>query len=702
MEYHISCINFKRTSATIADMLRLSMLACIALIICLLPAESRTYMVDDNGFADFKTIGKAVVAASNGDTVYIKPGVYNESFTLNKSLILTPLIGEKGDIILEGKGKDIGVKITADGCSIDGLIIKNFNKAGIDVLSSDNIINNIKFENDNPAILIESANRNLISNNVMTDCRGGVALKDSSNENTIKKNEIDGGLVSIYLDKADSNSILSNFLTGASLGIWLTNSTSTEVVGNDISSKTFGIWVTNSSIGKLADNRAAHSSWGIYLMNATGMGITNNSIKDVESGITLESSKDNAVIGCRVTNSSTAFNIGSSSNNTIDDNSITDAKDTAIDLGYSNNNVFTGNQISRGERGILIAYSSANSLRDNKLKDIRHGLYVDGESFEDYNNSIDESNEIDGKPITYICGKSGGLIQHRDLAHLTLAYCNDFIVRDNNISNDALALLGSNGNKILDNNIYKCYGGMFMLNSEGNLVDKNKISYGSFSGIFLVSSDSNILSENKAYKNDQMGISLLNSENNTIRDNSIDHNSDTGIWLNLSRDNKIFGNNVSSNPLGIQAIKSDGNSIYRNDFISNLRTGIFFNLSKNNRIFENNISKNPTGAQIIRSTGNEIYHNNFLGNKEHAEDKEGDNRWDLGNVTGGNYWSDHTAIGNPSTGWAKLIRGAKKDNYPFQDMNGWFKANESIRDKTKNNESIRNESASFVPLVSRR
>jgi len=655
-------------------MLRLSMLVCMALIICILPAESRTYTVDDNGFADFKSIGQAAEAASNGDTIYIKPGVYNGSFTLNKSLTLTPLIGEKGDIILNGDGEENGVMITANGCSLEGLTIKNFNKSGIEVLSSSNIIKSCKFENDNPALLIENANQNLISNNVMTDCRGGVALKYSSKENTITKNEIDGGLVSIYLDEVNNNSVLNNYLTGASIGILLANSSSLEVSRNNISSKDYGIWVYNNSIGNLKDNIAARSIWGIYLMNTTSIELNNNSVKDVESGITLESSNENAIIGCQVSNSSNAFSLGSSSENTIAENLVTDAKDTAINIDSSNDNVFTGNQISNGETGIMIIYSSANRLQGNMLKKIKCGLYIESESRENYNNSIDESNEIDGQPIAYLYGLSDGLIQHRDLAHLTLACCTNFTVEDNNITNDALSLFGSDGNKILNNNIYGCYGGMLLQNSKDNLIYRNRITYSGYSGIFLVSSDSNNLSENNASKNNQMGISLLNSANNIIRDNTAYHNYDTGIWLNLSKGNKIFGNSVSSNPLGMEAINSVGNLIYQNDFISNSKIGIWLNLSNDNKIFENNISKSAMGAQLTQSNGNEIYHNNFLGNKEQAEDKEGDNQWDLGNVTGGNYWSDHSAIGNPSTGWAKLLRGAKKDNYPFQDMNGWFKA----------------------------
>lgn len=128
-------------------------------------------------------------------------------------------------------------------------------------------------------------------------------------------------------------------------------------------------------------------------------------------------------------------------------------------------------------------------------------------------------------------------------------------------------------------------------------------------------------------ENSQNGISLLSCRQNVIRDNMVDANAATGIWLNLSPDNQIYQNNISNNPLGLKA---------------------------------------------MLSTGNKIFHNNFLSNQEHSQDIGGNNSWDDGNVTGGNYWSDHVANGNPSQDWPRMIKGGNMlDRYPFQDESGW-------------------------------
>jgi parallel beta-helix repeat protein len=179
---------------------------------------------------------------------------------------------------------------------------------------------------------------------------------------------------------------------------------------------------------------------------------------------------------------------------------------------------------------------------------------------------------------------------------------------------------------------------MRLVNSDGNEISGNRLLGNKYSGMFLYASDNNQIAGNNASINSQNGISLLSCSENTIHDNTVDGNADTGIWLNLSNDNQLY---------------------------------------------QNNISNNPTGLDVMHSTGNRAFHNNFLGNVEHSKDTDGSNSWDEGNVTGGNYWEDHVAKGNPSQNWPRMIKGGgMMDNYPFQDESGWLKAAAAISRNT--------------------
>jgi nitrous oxidase accessory protein NosD len=76
------------------------------------------------------------------------------------------------------------------------------------------------------------------------------------------------------------------------------------------------------------------------------------------------------------------------------------------------------------------------------------------------------------------------------------------------------------------------------------------------------------------------------------------------------------------------------------------------------------------GVSLSNSNNNRIYHNNFIDNIEHAKDNTCTNSWDKGPTAGGNYWSDHSCIGNPSDGSLPYsIDTDSIDRYPFHDPN---------------------------------
>jgi parallel beta-helix repeat protein len=71
------------------------------------------------------------------------------------------------------------------------------------------------------------------------------------------------------------------------------------------------------------------------------------------------------------------------------------------------------------------------------------------------------------------------------------------------------------------------------------------------------------------------------------------------------------------------------------------------------------------------SSNNQIYNNNLIYNDEQAYDDGNNNTWDNGPIIGGNYWSDHKCVGNPSNGSQPYyIDRDSIDRYPFEDPIG--------------------------------
>lgn len=656
---------------------RLPLIIFLALLIWLVPVDgARTYIVDDDGFSNYITIQEAVSAASDGDTIYVKPGNYSEEVVLNKSLSLMPLLGESGPIVLRGEGKETAITISSDGCLIEGLIFQGYSGAGVKLLSRGNSIKKNVFEDVSPAILASGSPENSISENLIKNCSGGVALRDASSNNSIERNEITGCNISVFLGEADANRIVENNISDSYWGIWLDNTSRVQVEGNRVSSKNYGVLLVNASsiivadnlvsieqgglntsraallanvsdvdlgdneiiggqIGlaalechntRLQNNRISQSKNATYIQDSAGLKINNNTIQDAEFGLRLDNSSNNSVIGNLVEDCVIALYFSAAEDNRVLENRFVGISDTAMQIASSDSCEILENEVTDSARGVILVESSANLLQANRFQNVTWGFYVESGTKEGFNNTIDESNIVDLVPVAYLFDLSGIEIRDRRIAHLTMAYCRNVTVENITVTRDALFLYDSMNNSIKNSNISNCFG-MRLVNSSGNDILGNLLIANKYSGMLLFASDWNRIERNTASDNEQNGISLLSCNRSIIRDNAVQRNQVTGIWLNLSDSNQIY---------------------------------------------ENNITANSLGSQILLSNGNEIYHNNFIDNIEHSIDSDGSNSWDAGNTTGGNYWSGQTAKGNPSSSWPRPIKGGNAiDRYPFQDASGW-------------------------------
>jgi len=619
-------------------------------------AAATTWYVDDGGGAgiDFTKIQDAVDAASDGDMIIVYNGTYYENVNINNQLTLEGV----GMPVVNAGWSGSAIAVGADGCTVDGFYVTGGTAGRIGGWYG---------------IAVES-NNNLIKNNIASEISDGIYLSDSFN-NTITGNSISNNNHGIRLQYSNHNTISYNIVfSNFNEGINLLGSNNNALTGNTVSNNTEGISIGyhNSDNNKLRNNILQDN---IYNIHVGGWSLpdyhqdidTSNTVNGKpiyywveEKDKTIDISTDAgyvALISCNnivvkdldITNNGEGILLVNTITSTLQDNTISNCR-TGIALTYSsNNNDIEDNTISNCGTGISLTYSSNNNdIEDNTLSNNHNGIHilastntltgndlldnsyrsinVFGSTKDDYDNAIDTSNSINGKPVYYYFDQDDTVIEGLDTCHLTLAFCSNITLKSNTVNDgDGIALRFSDNSSISECTISSNeVGGIRLYDSDDTTIAYNTIQDNSHHGIFfMVASNNNTVTGNDVSNNDY-GIEIVFSSNNTLSSNTLNSNGD-GISLYSSNDNILSDNEVSDND--------------DPDYIES--TGIDLEYSANNTISRNNVSNSDVGIKLEDSSSNSIYHNNLMGNINHACDDDGTNSWGNGYPSGGNYWSDY-------------------------------------------------------------
>ena len=140
--------------------------------------ERSTIIVDASGGGDYTCIQWAIDNASDGDSIIVENGIYNENVIVNKRVELTGLDNEK--TIIDAGGNGNGIVVTIDNVHISGFNITNCGYAysGIKVYSCTNVTidDNRVNRNSGYGISISGGDNITVSNNnCVLNTRAGIS-----------------------------------------------------------------------------------------------------------------------------------------------------------------------------------------------------------------------------------------------------------------------------------------------------------------------------------------------------------------------------------------------------------------------------------------------------------------------------------------------------------------------------------------------
>lgn len=357
---------------------------------------------------DYPRIGWAVGNATDGDTILVAPGVYQENVVVNKSL---RIVGEAMNAtVVDGGGYDwqrittcfliLSANVSIENLTIQdayyGIYVEDAENATIQsnivVLSFYGIFlegscyatiqNNIATNNSFGVLLHYCANCS-VNNNTATDNYGGepdlriggaIYLIGSDN-NTIADNYATRNLQAIFLDRSNNNNVIQNRMInnkepvyGLGLGLDVSDSDGNIVANNTIVNQ--GIVVsTQSSYNIVKDN---------LILNGRGIGAGDDSryniffrnvISGNEAGIHIESAQE-FFIGNLIKNNTVGIAIHYSNSSTFYHNILINNTEHAPKDVYTNVNIWDNGH----EGNYWSNYTGMDSDQDG-IGDAPHELY---------------------------------------------------------------------------------------------------------------------------------------------------------------------------------------------------------------------------------------------------------------------------------------------------------------------------------------
>jgi parallel beta-helix repeat protein len=194
----------------------------------------------------YSTIQEAVDHANEGDTVFVKSGIYNEHVTINK---LLSLVGEgSSTTIIDGSFSGKVINILHNDVNVTGFTVQNCGNATFDA-----------------GISIENSSRcNIFRNNVSSHGFFGISLLYSTHT-SVSDNNVSGAVVGFHGKGSSNNTISGNNIENNTYGLnFHASSASNVMTGNNVEDNVdMAVYIDNSNHNIVADNNMTGNGYGI-------------------------------------------------------------------------------------------------------------------------------------------------------------------------------------------------------------------------------------------------------------------------------------------------------------------------------------------------------------------------------------------------------------------------------------------------------
>ena len=324
--------------------------------------EGRTIIVDDDGEGDYTSIQDAIDNATDGDTIRVWEGVYNEKLAINKSVSLAGNGSKFSQLVSKGLPQWNDVIVTSDWVNVTGFFFNGtdnriLGKTGLVISSKYITISQNKFQNFSYGVYINRTSHVSMEGNELYSCWNRGILVENSTENQFTINMINGSDYGLFLDSSHSNTINDNHFTNSwRNGLYLRKSRSNTILHNSFNNNTYGLTLhTNSTSNTIFNNSFEKNTWNGMMVtwSSNQNSIGRNFVFDSGKGIEIIESEGNVLYENECEYNQVGFSFSDAVNSSMNNNTIM-LNTIGIFLTEAMNCTFTFNTIVNNLNGIHI------------------------------------------------------------------------------------------------------------------------------------------------------------------------------------------------------------------------------------------------------------------------------------------------------------------------------------------------------------
>ena len=152
------------------------------------PVSARVITYDRSG-AD-GSIQDVINNATSGDSIFLPPGTYYGNLVIDRAIVFGALDSGNPPVIISENGTDAGLTISADGITINGLVIAGNATSGLVVLSNNNRISDTTASSHKTGFSLRSATNNIFVENTLSGNSVGIDIDRGSRSNTFFLNTL--------------------------------------------------------------------------------------------------------------------------------------------------------------------------------------------------------------------------------------------------------------------------------------------------------------------------------------------------------------------------------------------------------------------------------------------------------------------------------------------------------------------------------